>query len=256
VTLIRGLQERAARAFPAACAERLGEWWLRHSPGCAWWTGTVLPHGDGDLEYLVAGAERFYAARGLATRFQVTPGACPDGLDALLAGRGYRREGPTSLRTAAVADVLRAGAPTGVAVADQMDPEWFGTWYAVQGHGLDRRVQRGVLDRVGLPSGYASAVIGDDVVAVGRVVADGGWAGVFGMATLPEARGRGAARRVLAGLAGWAAARGIGRMYLQVESGNLAALRLYGQAGFSELCEYHYRCGTQWSPGQGTMERP
>jgi len=33
---------------------------------------------------------------------------------------------------------------------------------------------------------YACAMNGDDVVAVGRVVADGGWAGVFGVATLPQ----------------------------------------------------------------------
>jgi hypothetical protein len=52
------------------------------------------------------------------------------------------------------------------------------------------------------PGTYACAVIGDDVVAVGRAVADAGWAGVFGMATLPEARGQGAARSVLSALAG------------------------------------------------------
>jgi GNAT superfamily N-acetyltransferase len=54
------------------------------------------------------------------------------------------------------------------------------------------------------PCGYARVTIGDAVVAVGRVVADTGWAGVFGMATLPGARGKGAARSVLAALADWA----------------------------------------------------
>jgi GNAT superfamily N-acetyltransferase len=46
---------------------------------------------------------------------------------------------------------------------------------------------------------------------------------------------------VLAALAGWAAAHGAGRMYLQVEQGNRPAFRLYGQAGFREVCGYHYR---------------
>lgn len=46
-------------------------------------------------------------------------------------------------------------------------------------------------------------MIGNGVVAVGRVVADEGWAGVFGMATLPRARGKGAGRSVLAALADW-----------------------------------------------------
>jgi hypothetical protein len=40
------------------------------------------------------------------------------------------------------------------------------------------------------PSAYVSAMIGNGVVAVGRAVTDDGWAGVFGMATLPHARAR------------------------------------------------------------------
>jgi GNAT superfamily N-acetyltransferase len=55
------------------------------------------------------------------------------------------------------------------------------------------------------------------------------------------ARGRGAARAVLGGAARWAAARGINSLYLQVERDNTAALRVYGGAGFTELCGYHYR---------------
>jgi GNAT superfamily N-acetyltransferase len=98
-----------------------------------------------------------------------------------------------------------------------------------------------MLDRVRRPSAYATAMIGDDVVAVGRAVADTGWAGVFGMATLPEARGKGAARNVLAALADWAGTRDADRMYLQVESDNIPARQLYDRTGFSEICGYHYR---------------
>ncbi|TMR30164.1 GNAT family N-acetyltransferase, partial [Actinomadura geliboluensis] len=61
------------------------------------------------------------------------------------------------------------------------------------------------------------------------------------MATLPEARGKGAARNVLSALAGWADANNADRMYLQVERGNGAASRLYARAGFTEMCVYHYR---------------
>lgn len=47
-----------------------------------------------------------------------------------------------------------------------------------------------MLGRVQRPSTYASAMIGNGVVAVGRAVANDGWAGVFGMATPPHARAR------------------------------------------------------------------
>ncbi len=101
-----------------------------------------------------------------------------------------------------------------------------------------------MLGRVRAPSAFASVLDDGAVVAVGRAVADAGWAGVFGMATLPAARGRGAARSVLGALADWAAQQGIDRMYLQVERDNEAALRLYDGARFTEVCQYHYRAAS------------
>ncbi len=236
MSTVRGLQERTARALPAEHIEDAGGWWLRHAPSCSWWVGTVLPHGDGDLVRRIVRAERFYAARGTAARFQISPGACPEGLDAVLAERGYRRERPISLRTAPAA---RVRTPDRVRLTDRPTGAWFDVWHAVNGG--DARSERALLDRVKPPSAYAHVVVGGDVVAVGRAVADDGWAGVFGMATLPAARGKGAARDVLAALAGWAAARGTGRMYLQVERDNAPALRSYERAGFGEICRYHYR---------------
>ena len=42
----------------------------------------------------------------------------------------------------------------------------------------------------------------------------------------------------------WAARKGAGRLYLQVEDGNDAALRLYTRAGFTRSHGYHYRIGS------------
>jgi GNAT superfamily N-acetyltransferase len=244
--LVRGLQERAARALPAEHVEDVEGWWLRHAPSCAWWVGTVLPHGDarpGELVCRVVGVEEFYAGHGAAARFQVSPGACPEGLDEVLAERGYRRASLMSLRVASTARVLEQ-APTGslrVRLDDRPTRAWFEIWHAVHGHGDDSRSDWDMLRRVELPCAYACAMIGDAVIAVGRAVADTSWAGVFGMATLPEARGKGAARNVLAALADWAGAHQADRMYLQVERDNIPALRLYERTGFSEICGYHYR---------------
>jgi ribosomal protein S18 acetylase RimI-like enzyme len=239
------LQGRAARAQPAEHTETVDGWWLRHAPGGAWWIGSVLPHGAvgaGEVARRVAGAEEFYARRGARARFQISPGACPDGLDTLLATRGYRRHAPMSLRMAPTARVrprAAAGAPP-VRVDDRPSRAWFGTWYGVPGHG-DARAGWDMLARLDLPCAYAGALVGDEVVAVGRAVADTGWVGVFGIATLPGARGRGAAGAVLAALAGWAGGQRADHMYLQVERDNVAALRLYQRAGFTEVSGYHYR---------------
>ena len=53
--------------------------------------------------------------------------------------------------------------------------------------------------------------------------------------TLPGARGRGAARSILASLADWATAEVADRMYLQVESDNDPALHLYDRTCFTEV---------------------
>nr|WP_277349853.1 GNAT family N-acetyltransferase [Planosporangium thailandense] len=128
-----------------------------------------------------------------------------------------------------------------VELEDRPTRAWFDVWYAVHGDGGDPRGEWDLLERVEQPCGYARAMLAGEVVAVGRAVADTGWAGVFGMATLPRARGEGAARRVLAALARWAGTHRTEHLYLQVERGNLAALRLYGRAGFTDICGYHYR---------------
>jgi GNAT superfamily N-acetyltransferase len=243
---VRGLQERVARALPAEHIERVGGWWLRRSASSSWWRGTVLPHGEthrDELPGMISAAERFYAGSGVATTFQISPRACPADLDVTLAERGYRRHTPMSLQTAWTADVQAQARSNCLRIRlnDATTAEWFDVWYAVHGLGSDPRIERGMLSRVTAPSAYVSAVQEGEVIAVGRAVADTGWAGVFGMATLPAARGRGAARGVLTALADWANAQRVGAMYLQVESDNHPARRLYESTGFSEVCGYHYR---------------
>jgi ribosomal protein S18 acetylase RimI-like enzyme len=146
-----------------------------------------------------------------------------------------------SLQCARTADVA-ARLPAGdlrVDVQDRPSDAWFQTWWTVLG-GDDPGADLAMVRRVEQPSGYAAVRDGG---AVGRAVADADadWAGLFGMATLPDARGRGAGRAVLAALAGWAAGRRAAHLYLQVECGNTGARRLYERAGFTEKCRYHYR---------------
>jgi ribosomal protein S18 acetylase RimI-like enzyme len=59
------------------------------------------------------------------------------------------------------------------------------------------------------------------------------------MRTAPEQRGRGLASRVLGALGRVAQARGIDRVFLQVEEAN-PARAIYRRAGFSPVWRYHY----------------
>jgi len=246
VSTVPAIQERAARAFPAASRVHLDGWLLRHDDSGTWWASSVLPHNDvrpGELADRIRFVERFYAGHRSPARFQISPGVGPAGLDDALAERAYRVESPMSLQsapTASVTEHLSAAGPT-IQVDDRPTDAWFETWLAVHGAGGDPNPDRDLLRRVDRPSAYVSVLTGSEVIAVGRAVADAGWAGVFGMATLPHARGRGAATTVLAALARWAADHDAAHLYLQVECDNTAARRLYERAGFTEYCRYHYR---------------
>ncbi len=244
--LVGALLDRAGSAWPALVEENCHGWWLRHTDTTMWWAGAVLAHHQGeDLGSLARGidlAEKFYATQGAPVRFQICP-ACPHGLDAVLTQRGYHRESPMSLQTASTAQVLdRISAPAlHVSIRDHAHPVWFATWAAVHAPEADPGPELRLLERINPPSGYVTVYATGRAVAVGRAVAERGWTGVFGMATLPHARGLGAARAVLVALAVWAMSQDAPRLYLQVEADNAAARGLYELAGFAETANYHYR---------------
>lgn len=77
-------------------------------------------------------------------------------------------------------------------------------------------------------------------VAVGAVTFGHGWAGIHGMRTEAACRGRGLASQVLAALGRATQARGIDRIFLQVEEGNKDARSLYRKAGFQPVWPYRY----------------
>jgi N-acetylglutamate synthase len=86
---------------------------------------------------------------------------------------------------------------------------------------------------------YGAAGEGADIQAVGVMSFGAAWAGVHGMRTAPAHRGRGLASRVLATLGAAAQARGVERVFLQVEEPN-PARRIYRAAGFTPIWRYHY----------------
>lgn len=246
VRQIGELQERAARAVPAAAQKNADGCWLRYTDSKAtWWAGAVLMHGrvpSRQLAERIAAAEDFYLGYGEPARFQVCP-ACPPELDEALRRRRYGLQSVVLLLVINAAQLpSRPLAPSlGVALKEQADAEWFQLFMSVHTPGADSGPEWRLLQRVEGRSAYATVSISGYPVAVGRAVADTGWVGVFSMATLPDVRRRGAGRAVLAALADWAVSQGFSRLYLQVEQNNTAGLRLYRRAGFEEACRYHYR---------------
>ena len=78
-------------------------------------------------------------------------------------------------------------------------------------------------------------------VASAICVHDGDLAGLFEIATVATERRKGHARRLILSALKWARQHGARIAWLQVESGNEAAVALYRSLGFGEVYRYHYR---------------
>jgi ribosomal protein S18 acetylase RimI-like enzyme len=87
-------------------------------------------------------------------------------------------------------------------------------------------------------------------VAIGRVSAAAGWAGLTAIEVDPDCRRRGLGAAITAALAAQAAGRGITNLYLQVSVTNEAARALYRKLGFTDHHQYHYRVAPAGSDPQ------
>ena len=96
---------------------------------------------------------------------------------------------------------------------------------------------------------FASLRAAGRTIAIGRVAAAAGWAGLTAIEVAPEHRRRGLATVITATLAARALAHGARRLYLQVEEGNEAARVLYRRLGFTAHHEYHYRVAPDGAAG-------
>jgi arginase family enzyme/GNAT superfamily N-acetyltransferase len=249
-SVVHQVERRAIAAWPAEVVHERDGWLLRHTPGVrrrrsnsavppqAWpatgprGRGTAGAPGDPVIDHV----EAFYRERGRPVVIQLSPADEHGGLDAMLAGRGYRRDAPTVVLTAFTADVIAATEPAPADVAD--GPEsWVRLFAELDEHPDSAVVSAKVLSRIAPPAAFVSVA----AAGMGVFAAESGWAGVFAMATSPERRRQGIGAAVLGAGARWAERVGAHRLYLQVETDNEPARALYARTGFTWSHEYHYR---------------
>lgn len=240
------LEEIAFRAWPAAEVEELSGWRLRFADGVTRRANSVWPNstvGELTLHERFRRVEEWYRARGVPPRYQISPACRPSDLDLMLAERGYRAEAPTSVQTLALERFRLAGQPPQIltAVLPAPDEEWIRLAIDQGPTPANKGAYLGILRRIGSRGGFALARWKGKPIANGIGVVEGQWLGIFGMATLPEARRRRAATAILGALVAWAIARGAKYAFLQVERDNPPALALYAACGFVEAYPYHFR---------------
>lgn len=242
LAVVRVLEETTFASWPDLAHERLDGWLLRFAAGHTKRANSVNvlePRPEG-LAERIAEAERRYRGAGLRPVFRLTPLAEPE-LDALLDARGYGVVEPSLVKTAP----MPAGTAThpSVRLASKPDGGWLDGYTLAAG--LDetgRTTLRAMLARIdgipvyamvedaGMPQAFAMAVVHE-----GRV-------GFFDVLTLPQARRRGMARRIMESLITWSRDdAGARSLWIQVVAANTPARNLYRALGFATRYGYHYR---------------
>jgi GNAT superfamily N-acetyltransferase len=243
------LERMAAAHWRGTEEEWLGEWLLRAADGFTGRANSALPLGDPGvpvdeaLDYVTG----WYRARGLPPMISVPLPLADDrpavGLDAELTERAWAtRPGPALVM---VADLPLAaaggGLPAGAVVRADADPdeEWLARYHY---RGTDSRppVMRDVLTSA-RDQAFVSIRAESGVLAIARLSIADGWAGLTAVEVDPGRRRAGLGRAITAAACAEAVARGVGRVFLQVEVGNAGARALYERCGFGYSHRYVYR---------------
>jgi N-acetylglutamate synthase len=270
--VIAGLERIAALHWRAPEEQRLGGWLLRAAGGFTGRANSALPLGDPGvpLPEAVSATSSWYRERGLPPMITVpSPVASATPLDGFLAEAGWTlRAGPALVMTAGMDEIRRRRNLDEVSLGldpplpVRLDATPDATWLTLFRGNRDPAPRPGALALLmsapwqafaSIRSGSASerASGGDGaVMAVGRVSVAESWGAITAVEVAPAWRRRGLATAITAALCTAAAERGATRILLQVETGNAAAIALYGRFGFRTSHRYHYRVAPTAADGE------
>ena len=223
-----------SRGWPAIESVALGEWELRASGGFTGRANSVAVHGSPGVpvEDALARVTEFYAERSAPALAQVVIDSAGD--QAFTSAGWQPMAGYYGGAVVQVADLAPAyEADPEARIKATADDEWLEHYGRVN----DPVAARAVMEA---PATVGFVSIGAPVVAIGRVVVTGEWAGLACVEVVPESRRQGLARRIVDSSLSWAVERGADKAYLQTMRSNEAALALYEAYGFVDHHDYRY----------------
>jgi len=231
--------ERAtvAAVAPAKVAEVDG-WIVALDPGTIGRAHSAAPLRAEVSADAVPEIEALYAGEGLSAVWRIGDEPGHSAVSDDLTARGYEPSLPTLLKTGRISAMLAAGRGDPAELIATPDAAWAAVFTGEGFEPVDG------LNRVAAFTRSPGALYGrvrdeERTVAVGVMSFHGGWASIHGMRTSQDARGQGAASRILATLAAEAAGRGIEDVFLQVTEEN-PARALYRRFGFEHRRRYFY----------------
>jgi N-acetylglutamate synthase len=202
---IADLEHAAAPGWQAPDQDRLGDWLLRAAGGFTGRANSALAAGDPGLPArdAIELIRRWYRARGLPAMIAV-PHPCGrperNDLTGILDELHWAvRDDPATVMTAGAAEIARevaAGPP--VTIDTMPDDAWLAT-YRYRGQELPPVAIRLLTSAPW--QAFGSVRADGETIAIGRVAASGGWAGLTAIEVDPRYRRRGLGAAVTAALA-------------------------------------------------------
>lgn len=234
---IESLERATVEGVAPALIEEIGGWLVPLDDGSIGRAKSAVPlRHDLDASAL-SDVEAAYWSAGLSPAFRIAEAPGLEAVREALTNRGYLAAKPTVVKIGDV-DRLAALRDKPADLLDAPDAAW-GEVFLGEGFDPEDGASRVAALTRSPDAMYGAAREGGRTVAVGAVTFGHGWAGIHGMRTDAQRRGRGLASQVLAALGRATQARGIERVFLQVEEAN-DARSLYRKAGFVEAWRYRY----------------
>ncbi len=234
------VEEACLNAWPSLRQMSFGGWLLRLSGGSSRRINSINPIACEvvDPVDVMPAAEAIYGGAGQAILFRV-PSLLP-GIDAALEQRGFVPEGET---LTLYRDLDQTSRTEGAHM--RLMPDADAGWLEARARlamstQAAQQVDRTILANILIPHAFAAARDADRIVSIAFGAIHRGLLVLEAVATDPEHRGRGHARRVVAALNDWGLANGARGACLQVLADNEAAKALYRSGGFHRTL-YRYR---------------
>jgi GNAT superfamily N-acetyltransferase len=215
----------------------IGDWLVPLDNGTIGRAKSAVPLSHDIGPEAIPEIEAAYRDRGLLPAFRIADAPSLAAVRDELTRRGFAPEQPTIFKTGNVAE-LAEFSEASARVLPSPDDAWAAVFLGEGFDPADGAHRVAALTRS--PGAiYGAAGEGGETQAVGVMSFGAVWAGIHGMRTAPAHRGKGLAAAVLGALGREARARGVERVFLQVEEAN-PARRIYRRAGFSAAWRYHY----------------
>ena len=225
----------------------LDGWLVRYLPGKARRARCInaLAIGRLSLDERLAMAAAVYGDADLPMIFRLSCFTQPPGLDAELGARGYQRVDSTRVMVSTALPIAPAAPlPAGCHWATLNGPAFAGAVGALRGSPAAHRQSHALrLQHSPVPyQGYAIQRDTDGtVMACGQFAREADLVGLYDVFTQESARGQGLAGMLCERMLSISALQGARTAYLQVDSENQPALKVYRRLGFADAYRYHYR---------------